>query len=144
MSFWDHLRRIAKALTPPPPRSARAEAQHRLDELYAEANRYRAIVGDATNRAIVFAPKEMPKIRDRDLGVAVGLKDCHCCYVFETDAGLAFAKEHGLTDWLVRETREQLVSTGCAQSFADLIRVSFTTHEDIVRKTGGDYRIYFI
>ena len=42
-----------------------------------------------------------------------------------------------------RETREQLVSTGCPQHFADQMRVTFTTHEDIVRKTGGDYRIYF-
>ena len=74
---------------------------------------------------------------------AVGLKDCHCCYVFETDADLAFARERKLTDWLDRETREQLVSTGCPQHFADQMRVTFTTHEDVVRKTGGDYRIYF-
>ena len=44
---------------------------------------------------------------------------------------------------LDRETREQLVSTGCPQYFADQMRVTFTTHEDVVRKTGGDYRIYF-
>ncbi len=143
MSVWDHLRRIAQALSPGPPRSARAEAQHKLDELHAESARYRAIVSHATDRAILFAPEDMPHVRDRDLGVGLGLKDCHCCYVFETDADLAFARERKLTDWLDRETREQLVSTGCPQHFADQMRVTFTTHEDIVRKTGGDYRIYF-
>ena len=36
MSFWDHLRRLAKALTPSPPLSARAEAQRKMDELWDE------------------------------------------------------------------------------------------------------------
>ena len=143
MSFWDHLRRIAKALTPSPPLSARAEAQRKLDELRAESLRYYAIIRYATDRAMLFAPAEMPPIRDRDMGASYGLQELHCCFVFETDADLAFAKERQLTDWLERESRQQLVLTGVPERVASKFRASYTTHEDIVRKTGGDYRMYF-
>ncbi|MBX9844105.1 MAG: hypothetical protein K2Z80_20085 [Xanthobacteraceae bacterium] len=143
MSVWDHLRRLTRALTPPVPLSARAEAQHKLDELRAESLRYNAIVHHATGRAILFAPEEMPHIRDRNLGASYGLGELYCCFVFETDADMAFAKEHRLTDWLEERTRKELVLTGVPEHIANRFRASYTTHEDIVRKTGGDYRIYF-
>jgi predicted NAD/FAD-binding protein len=143
LSFWDHLRRIARALTPPPPTSARAEAQRRLNELQEEMWRYDAVIGVATDAAIALAPDGMPHIRDRDMGASIGLEHCHCTYVFETDADLAFARERQWTDWLDRTTREQLARNGTPKHLVDKFRVSFTTHEDIVRKTGGDYRMYF-
>jgi hypothetical protein len=143
LSLWDHLRRLAKALTPPVPLSARAEAQHKLDELRAESLRYNAIVKHATDRAILFAPEEMPHIRDRNLGAHYGLTELYCCFVFETDADMAFAKAHKLTDWLEDRTRHELVFTGVPQHIADRFRASCTSHEDIMRRTGGDYRIYF-
>jgi hypothetical protein len=143
LSLWDHLRRLAQALTPPMPLSARAEAERKLDELWDETRRYAAAIRVATDQAILYAPEEMPHIRDRDLGASLGLERCHCCFVFETDADLAFAKERGLTDWLDRTSREQLVFNGCPKHIADKFHVSFTTHEDVVRKTGGDYRMYF-
>jgi hypothetical protein len=143
LSLWDHLKRIAQALTPSPPLSARAEAQRRLDELHEESRRYAAGIRVATDQAILYAPKEMPHIRDRDMGAGIGLERCHCCFVFETDADLAFAKERGLTDWLEKTSREQLVFNGCPKHIADRFHVSYTTHEDVVRKTGGDYRMYF-
>ena len=143
MSLWDHLRRIAKALTPPPPMSARAEAQHKLDELSAESRRYYAIISHATDRAILFAPEEMPQIRDRNLGASYGLGELYCCFVFETDADMAFAKERKLTDWLEDRTRHELLFTGVPEHIAKRFRASYTTHEDVVRKTGGDYRMYF-
>jgi hypothetical protein len=143
LSLWDHLRRLAKALTPPVPLSARAEAQHKLDELRAESLRYGAIVNHATGRAITFAPEEMPHIRDRNLGAHYGLTELYCCFVFETDADMAFAKEHKLTDWLEQRTRQELVLTGVPEHIADRFRATYTSHEDIVRKAGGDYRIYF-
>ena len=143
MSLWDHLRRLAKALTPPVPLSARAEAQHKLDELSAESRRYGAIVSYATDRAITFSPEELPHIRDRNLGASYGLTELYCCFVFETDADMAFAKEHKLTDSLEERTRYELVFTGVPEHIANRFRASYTSHEDIVRKTGGDYRIYF-
>jgi hypothetical protein len=143
LSVWDHLRRIARALTPPPPRSARAEAQHRLDELRAESLRYTSLIRVATDRAILSAPEEMPHIRDRDMGAGYGLQHLHCCFVLETDADLAFARDRELTGRLERDSREQLVLNGCPKHIAERLRVSFTTHEDVVRKTGGDYRLYF-
>ena len=143
MSFWDHLRRIAKALPPPVPLSARAEAERKLDELRAESLRYSAIVSHATHRAITFAPEEMPHIRDRNLGASYGLTELYCCFVFETDADMAFAKAHKLTDWLEDRTRYELVFAGVPEHIASRFRATYTSHEDIVRKTGGDYRIYF-
>jgi hypothetical protein len=143
LSVWDHLRRIAKALTPGPPLSARDEAKRRTDELWDEKRRYDAVIRVATDSAIALAPEDMPHIRDRNMSAGIGLERCYCCYVFETDADLAFAKERQLTDWLDRETREQLAYNGCPKWIVDKFHVSFTTHEDIVREAGGDYRIYF-
>lgn len=143
MSLWDHLRRLAEALTPPVPLSARAEAERKLDELRAESLRYRAIVSDATDRAILFAPEAMPHIRDRNLGAQYGLTELYCCFVFETDADMAFAKERKLTDWLEDRTRHELVLAGVPEHIADRFRATCTSHEDIVRKSGGDYRTYF-
>ena len=125
------------------PLSARAEAERKLDELRAESLRYRAIVSYATDRAMLFAPEEMPDIRDRNLGASYGLTELHCCFVFETDADMAFAKEYKLTDWLEDRTRHELGFTGVPQHIADRFRATFTSHEDVVRKTGGDYRMYF-
>jgi hypothetical protein len=130
-------------MTPPMPLSARAEAQHKLDELSAESRRYYAIVSYATGRAILFVPEEMPHIRDRNLGASYGLGELYCCFVFETDADMAFAKEHKLTDWLEDRTRHELVATGVPEHIANRFRATYTSHEDIVRKTGGDYRMYF-
>jgi hypothetical protein len=125
------------------PLSARAEAQHKLNELRAEMLRYGAIVSYATNRAIIFSPEEMPHIRDRNSGAQYGLTELYCCFVFETDADMAFAKERKLTDWLEDRTRYELVFTGVPEHIANKFRATYTSHEDIVRKTGGDYRIYF-
>ena len=142
MSFRDGWRRLIGALSAPP-RSARGEAKRNMDELWDETRRYAAVIRVATDQAIAYAPDEMPHIRDRDMGASIGLDRCHCCYVFETDADLAFAKEQQLTDWLDRTTREQLAYNGCPKWVVDKFHVSFTTHEDVVRKAGGDYRIYF-
>ncbi len=105
--------------------------------------RYGAIVSYATNRAMIFSPEEMPHIRDRNLGASYGLTELYCCFVFETDADMAFAKENKLTDWLDDRTRHELVRTGVPEHIANRFRATYTSHEDIVRKTGGDYRIYF-
>ena len=65
------------------------------------------------------------------------------CYVFESDAGLALARERKLTDWLDAQTRRELAgrqhpATGLAE-----FTVRFCTHEEILRKTGGDYYQFF-
>lgn len=114
-----------------------------MDELWQEMRRYDAVIRVATDAAIALAPDEMPHIRDRDMGAGIGLAHCHCCYVFEADADLVFARERQLTDWLDRATREQLARNGCPKHLVEKFHVSFTTHEDVVRKAGGDYRMYF-
>jgi hypothetical protein len=125
------------------PLSARAEAERKLEALWQEVARHNDIVHAASDAAIAAAPAEMPHVRDRDMGVALDLVQGSCCYVLETDADLAFAREHRLTDWLETKTREELAAHGFPKRGIAGFRIWFTTHEDIVRKTGGDYHIYF-
>ncbi len=68
-------------------------------------------------------------------------------YLFSTDAELETAKSKGLCDELKNATFKNLVSCGYPkEAFASTDRkvsVAFTTHEDIDRKTNGDYHLYF-
>jgi hypothetical protein len=143
LSFWDHLRRIAKALAPPPPLSARDEAQRKIDALWDEKRRYDDVVRAASDAVLAAAPAELPRVRDRSMSVGLGLVHSGCCYVLETDADLAFARERQLTDWLERATRAELAARGYPVDKIAAFNVWFATHEDIVRKTGGDYHLYF-
>lgn len=113
------------------------------DAEFATMQAFRAIVLEASNAVLAAAPADMPRVRDRDLGAHLGSPKCHVCYVFETDAGLASATERKLTDWLVKSTREELLARDYPREFAALCDVSFTTHEEIVRTTGGNYYHYF-
>jgi hypothetical protein len=143
LSFWDHLRRIAKALTPPPPLSARAEAQRKMDELWEEKRRYDKMIWAASDAVLKSVPAEMPRLCGQHMGAGLRLANCGGSYIFETDAGLAFAKEHKLTEWLDRMTREQLAAHGYPRHLISQFQISFTTDEDIQRVAGGNYNVYF-
>ncbi len=82
-------------------------------------------------------------IRDRNLGTSVGPIHGVACYVFETDADLALATGRQLTDWLTEATKHQLLLHGYPAHVIDHFDVSFVSHEEIVRKAGGNYHHYF-
>ncbi len=64
-------------------------------------------------------------------------------YIFKTEDSLRMAKESGLTGTLDSLTREFLDARGYPNFAVKLIAVSFTSDEDIYKKTGGDYVRYF-
>ena len=48
-----------------------------------------------------------------------------------------------LTDWLTEATKHQLLLHGYPAEVIDHFDVSFVSHEEIVRKAGGNYHHYF-
>jgi hypothetical protein len=105
--------------------------------------RYDGIVRAASDAALAEAPADLPPVRDRNLGTSVGPIHGVACYVFETDADLALATGRQLTDWLTEATRHQLLLHGYPAHVIDHFDVSFVSHEEIVRKAGGNYHHYF-
>jgi hypothetical protein len=113
------------------------------ETLWDEKLAREAVIRAASDAALASAPPDLPPIRDRDMGSGIGMLKGNVCYVFETDAGLALARERKLTDWLDEQTRRELEerqypATGLAE-----FTVRFCTHEEILRKTGGDYYHFF-
>ena len=64
-------------------------------------------------------------------------------YIFKTEDDLRAAKASGLTRTLDTLTREFLDARGYPNFAIGLVAVSFTSEEDIYKKTGGDYVRYF-
>ncbi|HWU26329.1 MAG TPA: hypothetical protein VN154_07995 [Rhizomicrobium sp.] len=64
-------------------------------------------------------------------------------YIFKTEDELRAAKTTGFTQTLDELTRELLDARGYPNFAVGLIAVSFTSDEDIFKKTGGDYPRYF-
>ena len=64
-------------------------------------------------------------------------------YLFATDVELAAAREGGLVDQIMTETRRQLLLAGYPAEVLSEACVSFTSREDIQRETGGNYWDYF-
>jgi hypothetical protein len=63
--------------------------------------------------------------------------------LFRTDAELDAAKANGLAAEIERLTRAELVTGGYPDEGSLQMMVSFTSDQDIQRRTGGDYRAYF-
>jgi hypothetical protein len=70
-------------------------------------------------------------------------RTCRRSAIATSDAGLAEATERKLTDWLMQSTRDELRARDYPAEFAASCNVTFTTHEEIVRMTGGNYYYYF-
>jgi predicted DNA-binding transcriptional regulator YafY len=64
-------------------------------------------------------------------------------YLFKTDKEYEIANSNNLTEELDKLTRDELRKNGYPEEGLREIMVSFTTDEDIQRKTGGDYWKYF-
>lgn len=143
MSSDERQKRLDAALAAARQSGGHAAVGRLMDELFQEQARYDAMLREASDAALKAAPGDMPKVRDRNLGVGIGLVQGGVCYVFETDAGLAHAEARKLTDWLDNATREELLARGYPRDAIDGFAVRFTTHEVIVREAGGDYHAYF-
>ncbi len=143
MSSDERQKRLDAALAAAREAGGQTAVGQLMDELFQEQARYDAMLRDASDAALKAAPRDMPKVRDRNLGVGIGLVQGGACYVFETDAGLAQAEARKLTDWLANATREELLARGYPRDAIDGFSVRFTTHEMIVREAGGDYHTYF-
>jgi len=64
-------------------------------------------------------------------------------YIFDTDGDLQVATENGLTAKIDAATRCELAAGGYPEAGIRLMHVSFTSKEDVDRKTGGNYYLYF-
>lgn len=64
-------------------------------------------------------------------------------YLFHTDMEWETAKGNGLVSDIETLTREVLVVGKYPANDAARVTVSFTSDEDVQRKTGGDHRAYF-
>lgn len=64
-------------------------------------------------------------------------------YLFRTDTDLQAAGDHGLTSELDKLTRSNLIKCGYPRRGARYMHVSFTSEEDIQRRSAGNYREYF-
>jgi hypothetical protein len=113
----------------------RAQRQQRLDSIVKRAS------DEVSNQ---ISGRRPPLFMHFFYG-ATGINPRHLVvwYLFRTDAELAEAQSSGLTDEIANLTRSRMSLFGYPQEAVSQISVSFTTDEDIQRKTGGDYRHYF-
>ena len=119
--------------------------QQELQERDARQRHLDAIVKAATDAVIAATANTAPRLHSNFFYGATGIHPRHLVtwYLFATDADFAEAKRTGLTERIERLTRENLGRGGYPAESLTEILVSFTTDEDIQRKTGGDYWAYF-
>ena len=103
------------------------------------------IVKHATDAVASEMSQRSPSIVQHFFYGAIGINPCHLAtwYLFRTDAELAEARSSGLTDHIADLTRSNLTAYGYPAEAIPNVSISFTTDEDIQRKTGGNYRYYF-
>ena len=122
--FWDPLKR-----------GERAQRQYHLEAIVkaATAGAMRQVAG---TEPAVFAHRHNGAIGIDPRFLAVW-------YVFSTEADFKAARVGGLTGLLDRSTRELLEARGYPKFAVSFIAVSFTSDEDIRKKTSGNYEQYF-
>ena len=114
-----------------------------LDALRQEQDRLVAVIRAASDATLASAPAILPRVRDRDIAAHLGSPRGAICYVFETDEGLTFARERGLTNWLEARTRRELEQRDYPADGMLQFRVWYATHEQIQREAGGSYYHFF-
>jgi hypothetical protein len=119
------------------------QSEAEREKLWSEKLEREAIIREASDAALASAPPELPPIRDLDRGSGIGMLGGSVCYVFESDVGLALARERMLTDWLDAETKRELERRHYPAEGLAEFTVRFCTHEEILRKTGGNYYQFF-
>jgi hypothetical protein len=119
------------------------QSEAEREKLWSERLEREAIIRAASDAVLASAPPDLPTIRDLDRGSGIGMLGGSVCYVFESDVGLALARERMLTDWLDAETKRELERRHYPAEGLAEFTVRFCTHEEILRKTGGNYYQFF-
>lgn len=104
-------------------------------------SRTERIINRAVEKTVSEISERTPQICDCFYYGAVHInpKNLVVWYLFETDSELECAELSGLCDDIRQLTNNNLMLLGYPQ----LVRVAFTTIEDINNKCGGDFRLYF-
>jgi hypothetical protein len=104
-----------------------------------------SIVSAAMERVLAAIAGRQPAVSSHFSYGASAIHQRHLVtwYLFRTDAEWETAKQNRLISDIERMTRAELVSGGYTPEGAQQMMVSFTSDEDIQRKTGGDHLAYF-
>ena len=104
-----------------------------------------AIVERAVEAVVDSIAGTVPTVSEHFFYGAVGIDPRYLVtwYLFNTDTELNQAAASGLTERITAETRSQLLDKGYPPQSVPLMRIAFTTDEDIRRKTGGTRYLYF-
>jgi len=118
------------------------------NELVAREERqkkYDALVTAAMNRVLDSIRSRKPDVCSHMFYGATGIgpENLVTWYVFKTDAELADAKQNGLLKVIKKETRKELAAFDYPADGVARMMVSFTTEEDIERKSPGNPWEYF-
>jgi hypothetical protein len=127
--------RILKKLLYPLELRVRARRQAVLDK----------VVSGATDRVAEQISAHRPVLSHRLFYGASAIHPRHLVtwYIFDTDGDLKAAAASGLTSKIDALTRRELAGGGYPEVGIPLMQVSFTSKEDVDRKTGGNYYLYF-
>jgi hypothetical protein len=119
--------------------------QQELRERRERQNALDLIVSAAMDRVLAAIAGRQPAVSSHFSYGASAIHQRHLVtwYLFRTDAEWETAKQNGLISEIERLTRAELVSGGYTLAGAQQMMVSFTSDEDIQRKTGGDHLAYF-
>jgi len=119
--------------------------EQELRERHERQKHLDGIVSAAMDRVVVAIAGRQPTLSSHFSYGASAIHQRHLVtwYLFRTDAEWETAKQNGLISDIERMTRAELVSGGYTQEGAQQMMVSFTSDEDIQRKTGGDHWTYF-
>ena len=104
-----------------------------------------AIVFAATGRVVAAIADQKPELHSHFFygSSAIHPKHLVTWYLFHTDADWDAAKRSGLTTTIEQQTRQELAEAGYPANGCTEMMVSFTSHEEIERETGGNYWRYF-
>ena len=103
------------------------------------------IVEGAMTRVIAKIANRQPPIHTHFFYGASAIHPRHLVtwYLFKSDSEWEAAKRNGLTSEIDAATRTELAAGGYPPEGVGAMFVSFTSDEDIQRKTGGNYYVYF-
>ena len=96
-------------------------------------------------RVLDVVAARLPPVKKHLFYGASGIHPRHLVtwYIFETDLDLNTAERNGLMSELDALTRSELVRHGYPRKAVPAIHVTFTSEEDVQKKTGGNYFLYF-
>lgn len=119
--------------------------ERELQERAVRQKRLAAIVEDALLRVRSQIASRLPPVHSHLFFGAMGIHPKHLVtwYLFRTNSDREAAKQSGLTSEIESATRKELAAGGYSQDGLDLMKVAFTSDEDIQNKAGGNLWLYF-